>query len=252
MRIEKPIIFFDIESTGLDTNKDRIVELCIIKLTPDIEDGYTQEVKTRRFNPLIKINPEAAEVHGISNEDVADLKPFSAYAKNIHAYIAGCDVAGFNSNRFDIPMLVNEFGRCGITWDWRQGRLIDVGNLYKIENPRTLSAAYKQYVGVDLEDAHDAEIDVQATIEVFMKMCAAGFEKMEGEPTIDNISLHSNFGNEIIDLDGKFIKDENGAIIINFGKHKGKKATSEKGFVRWMLDKDFSQDTKNVCWTILK
>ena len=260
MKFTRPIVFFDIESTGLDTQKDRIVELCITKLTPTMEttthsyggQNFHQTTSTKRFNPQIPIGEKATETHGITNEDVKDLEPFRATAEKTAKYITGCDIAGFNSNRFDIPMLVAEFNRANVEWDWKSSNFIDAGNLYKIENPRTLSAAYKQYTGKELEGAHEAEADVQATIDVFFGMLSNGFSEHEGELTVESIALYSNYGNEIIDLAGKFIKNEQGQIIFNFGKHKGKLASSERGFISWMLDKDFTADTKRVCYELLR
>lgn len=252
--LKRPIVFFDIESTGLDTSNDRIVELCMIKLSrsPVKGEDYHREVRTRRFDPIIPISPQATDVHGITNEDVKDCLPFHKYAKGILSFIEGCDLAGFNSNRFDIPMLAAEFERSYIDWDWKSHNFIDVGNMYKINNPRTLSAAYEKYTGTQLGDAHAAEVDVNATIEVFKGLLNEGLKDMDQlEITPEQLAKFSNFDKEMVDLNCLFIKDDNGDIIINFSKKKGEKAKDNLSFLQWMVDRDFPSSSKEVCYSFL-
>ncbi len=234
IKLKRPIVFFDIEATGLDTKIDQIIEISMIKLHPSGD----KEVKTKRFLPYVAISKGAQEVHGISMEDLIHCKPFKTYAKDILNFISGCDIAGFNSNRFDIPMLYNEFSRAGINWNWKNHKLIDVGNLYKIENPRTLEAAYKEYTGKELEDAHSAEADVEATIAVF--------ENMVKEGTIEEVALKSNYDKEIVDINGFFYKDEEGVIRFNFGTYRDEPIEDNLEYLDWMYNKDFPADTTKI------
>lgn len=167
MKIEKPIVFFDVETTGVDTTKDQIIEIALIKLSPD----GSMEEKTRRIKPIVPISEGAEEVHGISEEDLKDCPTFDRVAKSLLNYIYGCDIAGFNSNNFDVPILYAEFERAGFIWDYSNVNFIDVSNIYRIMNPRTLVQAYKDYCGKDLDDAHEALADTRATLEVFFSLC---------------------------------------------------------------------------------
>ena len=163
LNLKKPIVFFDLETTGVEVAKDRIVEIGIVKLFPD----GTRESKVRLINPTIPIPEEAAEVHGITDDKVKGEPTFKQLAKNLHAYLKGCDLGGYNSNRFDVPLLVEEFLRCGIEFPEPTTNMIDVFKIFTINEQRTLEAAVKFYCDKDLEDAHSAEADINATIDVF-------------------------------------------------------------------------------------
>lgn len=162
LNLKKPIVFFDLETTGIDLSRDRIVEISLVKILPNGD----QELKTRRINPEMPIPPEATAIHGITDEDVKDAPRFKEVAKSLAQYIEGCDLGGYNSNKFDIPMLVEEFLRADVDVDLKKRKFIDVQNIFHKMEQRTLIAAYKFYCGKDLENAHSAEADIMATYEV--------------------------------------------------------------------------------------
>ncbi len=172
---------------------------------------------------------------------------FADYAKTIQDALSGCDIAGFNSNNFDVPMLFNEFNRCGIYWDYSKFKMIDAGNIYKINESRTLTAGYKFYCNGVLDKAHSAEADVMATIDIFM----AQLERYELPGTVAELALYSNYGKPVLDLSGKFSLDDHNNIVFNFGPHKGRKATEHLDFVGWMINRDFPKDTLGVCEQLL-
>lgn len=246
MKIEKPIVWFDIESTGVDTQNDRIVELSMIKIQPD----GSREVKTRRINPTIPIPQGASEVHGIYDADVADCPTFAQIAKGIHSFIDGCHLGGFNSNAFDIPMLYAEFCRAGVEWDYSECKFIDVGNIFKRLYPRTLEAAVKNFLGREHDGAHGAESDTIATIEVFEHFRANNEEVQVG---IDELHLFSNYDKPILDLSGKFtLADDGETILLNFGKYRGEPASDHLDFVDWMVSRaNFPPDTNKICYKLL-
>ena len=162
LNLKNPIVFFDIESTGLNVATDRIVEISIVKINPD----GSEEIKTRRINPTIPISPEAQKVHGISDEDVKNEPTFAQIAKSLAKWMEGCDIAGYNSMKFDIPLLSEEFLRADVDFDFRKRKLVDVQNIFHKMEQRTLTAAYKFYCQKDLENAHSAEADTLATYEI--------------------------------------------------------------------------------------
>lgn len=236
LKLERPLAFIDIEATGLNRETDRIVELSVTKVFPD----GSRENKTRRFNPEMPIPADSTEIHGITDEDVKDLKPFSYYAKGLMNFIADCDIAGFSSNGYDCPLLFNEFIRAGLYWDYTTFFMLDASTIFKRNEERTLSAAYKFYCGKDLENAHGAKADVEATVEVLM----AQLERYPDLPTdIASLAHYCNYDRKIADMAGKFVYNEKEELIINFGQHRGKKATDEIGFIGWMVGKDFAPDT---------
>lgn len=244
LNLKRPLAFIDIESTGLNVEEDRIIELSVCKFFPD----GSIEKRTRRFNPDINIPFESTEIHGITNEDVKDLPNFAYTANGLLKLLAGCDIAGFNSNRFDVPMLYFEFQRADILWDYKAFKMIDVGNIFKIQEPRTLEAAVKFYCNREHEKAHSAEADTIATVDVFL----AQLEKYELPEDIEELAIYSNHGNKMLDLSGKFVYDKDGDIIFNFGPHRKKKVKDELSFVAWMTTKDFNVDTKDICHSILE
>ncbi|MDR2938317.1 MAG: 3'-5' exonuclease [Prevotellaceae bacterium] len=242
LELKNPIIFLDLETTGVDVAKDRIVEISAIKIFPN----GTEEVKTRRINPTIPIPPATTLIHGITNDDVKDCPTFREVAKNFAVFIEGCDFAGYNSTKFDIPMLAEEFLRAGVEVDFRTRRLVDVQNIFHKMEQRTLVAAYKFYCQKDLENAHSAEADTRATYEVLLA-------QLDRYPELQNdVNFLSEFSakNKNADYAGRIIFDEKGDEVINFGKHKGRKVTDilrvEPSYYDWMMKGDFPLDTKRV------
>lgn len=248
MQIIRPIIFFDIESTGIDTEKDRIVELCVIKcFYPDTN----REIKTYRINPGIPIPASATEIHGISDEDVKDAPLFKQLAKSLLEYIKDCDLGGYNSNHFDIPMLYAEFNRAGVLWDYKGVDFIDPGVIFKRKEERTLSAAMRFYCGEELEGAHGSEADTLATIKVFEAMV----NKYDDLPdNIKELALYCNYDKKRLDLAGKFTLAEDGkTILLNFGKNKGLPAKDDWGFLNWMVNKaSFPPDTTAIAIALMQ
>jgi len=232
------MIFFDLETTGVDVKNDRIVQICI-------KDG--EKIITRELNPCMPIPKEASDIHGITDEMVQDKPTFKQVSKSLYDILKGRDLATFNGNRFDVPLFINEFARCGIDFDVSSVKLVDVSNIYRRLNPRDLSSAYKQYTGLELDGAHNAESDVLAT-EILLKLMQERHEEIK-EVDLD---LYSNYDNERLDLSGFFLRNSNGNVIFALGKHRGKEAISEPSYLRWMIEKgDFQKDTKEVANRIL-
>lgn len=243
LTLTKPLAFFDIEATGTDVAKDRICSISFYKLIPN----ESPEIKSRLINPGMQMSDEVIAIHGITNEMVANQPNFSLIAKGLYNFLSGCDLAGFNSNNFDIPILVEEFLRVGIDFPDKGTRFIDVGNIMKKKEERSLSAAVKFYLGEDMQNAHNAEADTLATFRVFeAQMVRYGLPD-----NIDELAKFSAFDNRV-DFAGKIIKDDKGEYRYNFGPHKGELVMSDLGFAEWMLMKDFSRNTKKVVMDILK
>ena len=243
LHLKNPIIFFDLETTGVNITTDRIVELCYIKVYPN----GNEESKSMRINPEMHIPESASSVHGIYDEDVADCPTFKQIAKELSETIKGCDFAGFNSNRFDVPMLVEEFLRVGIDIDIRNRKFIDVQNIYHKLERRTLCAAYQFYCGKDLENAHSALADTKATYEVLMAQLDHYPNDLQND--VDFLADFSRMSDNV-DFAGRMIYDENRNIIFNFGKYKGRKVTDvlrmDPGYFSWVLQGDFSRNTKQI------
>lgn len=251
LNLSRPIVFFDLETTGLDIVNDRIVEISLLKVNPD---GSTDS-KTKRINPGIPIPPEASAVHGIYDKDVHDCPTFKEVAEEVWAVINGCDLGGYNSNRFDIPLLSEEFTRAGLQVDLRQCRFVDVQNIYHKLERRTLAAAYRFYCHAELTDAHAATADTNATYEV---LCAQldhyeGQTDDKGQPLLRNdIDFLSEFSrmDRNVDFAGRIVYDKDGIETFNFGKHKGEHVVEalrqDPHFLHWMLQGDFPQNTKQV------
>ena len=220
LNLKNPIVFFDLETTGTNINSDRIVEICYLKVYPN----GNEETKTMRINPEMHIPEEASAVHGIYDADVAECPTFKEVARNIANDIEGCDLAGFNSNRFDIPVLAEEFLRADVDID--------------------MSAAYKFYCGKNLEDAHTAEADTRATYEVLMS-------QLDRYPELQNdvafLSDYSSF-NKNVDFAGRMVYDDKGVEVFNFGKYKGMPVADvlkrDPGYYSWILNSDFTLNTK--------
>lgn len=245
LKLTKPLVFLDIESTGIDKKTDRIIDLAMIKITPE---GLRDE-RTWRFNPNIPIPSKATEIHGITNEQVASCPTFSSNAQSILSFMQGCDLCGFNSNMFDIPLLYNEFSRAGLFWDHSECNFIDAGNIFKICAPRTLEAAVEVYLGRKHEGAHGALADVGATIEVLV----AQIKKHPELPqTATELDLFCNYGNRRLDLNGYFTRSGEGAILLNFGKYKGELARDHIDFLHWLIGKDFPDDTIAVAESVIQ
>ncbi len=239
LQLTRPIAFIDLETTGINISTDRIVEIAIVKISPD----GSRLVKRKIINPTIPIPQGAIDVHGITNEMVKDAPTFKQASNEIKQFIEGCDIGGYNSNRFDIPMLVEEFLRCELNIDIESRKLVDVQKVYHLMEQRTLSAAYKFYCQKELEGAHGAEVDATATYEVL----EAQIEKYSQiGNTVDSIIKFTG-EEQIVDFSRRFIM-ENGVEIFNFGKHKGKPVTrvlkEEPQYYDWMMKGDFALHTK--------
>lgn len=251
MNLIRPLVFFDLETTGTDVSNDRIVEFGAIKIYPDSPGNVKNMTGTMhyRINPGIPIPPSATAVHGITDEDVKDKPTFSDLSFEILSFFLDSDIAGFNCLKFDLPLLYTEFHRAGINWHYKNHKLIDVRNIFIQKESRDLSSAVKFYLNKDLENAHGAIVDTAATIEVFK----AQLEKYQDLPqTIEELEIYSNYGNKILDLKGSFKYNADNEIVFNFGKHKDKLAIRERSYLEWMLKSDFPEDTKDIIRGLLK
>ncbi|WP_018627400.1 3'-5' exonuclease [Niabella aurantiaca] len=239
LQLTKPLAFIDLETTGVNLGSDRIVEIAIVKILPD----GTRNVKRKLINPEMPIPKANTEIHGITDEMVKDAPTFAQVAQELKQVLDGCDLAGYNSNRFDVPLLVEEFLRAGVDFDMRGRRLVDVQNIFHKMEQRTLSAAYRFYCEKTLEDAHSAEADASATHEVLLAQIS---RYPELGTTVD--SINKAIGEEIIvDFARRFVMD-NGVEVFNFGKYKGKAVAdilkAEPQYYDWMMKGDFPQHTK--------
>ncbi len=243
LNLKNPIVFFDLETTGVNVSRDRIVEISLLKVYPN----GTEEVKTRRINPEMPIPAEATAVHNISDEDVKDCPTFKQIAKSLAEVLDGSDIAGFNSCRFDVPLLAEEFLRAGVDFDFSKRKLIDVQVIFHRKEERTLKAAYRFYCDKDLVDAHSAEADTRATYEI-LKAQLSRYDDLPND--IEALASQYSAFNNNLDLAGRIILDENGTELFNFGKHKGKPVREvlqrEPSFYAWIMDGDFPLNTKQV------
>ena len=242
LKLNRPIVFFDLETTGVDSASDRFVEISMIK----IEVDGKKIVKTRRINPECHIPEEATAVHGITDEDVAGEPTFKQIAKSLAQFIEGCDFGGFNSNRFDLPLLVEEFMRAGVDVDFRKRKFVDVQTIFHRKEQRTLVAAYKFYCDKDLENAHSAEADTMATYEVLEAQIA---RYPDIGSTVEELAEFSSNG-AIVDFAGRIALNDKGEEIFTFGKYKGCSVEEifrkEPSYYSWMMDGNFPQYTKKV------
>lgn len=242
LNLTNPIVFFDLETTGINVAHDRIVEICYLKVWPN----GNETSRNIRVNPEMHIPEAATAVHGITDADVADCPTFKMIAREVARDFEGCDIAGFNSNRFDVPMLAEELLRAGVTLDLSRHKLIDVQVIFHKMEQRTLSAAYKFYCGKDLEDAHSAEGDTRATYEVLKA-------QLDRYPMLKNdtkfLSEFSSF-TENVDFAGRIVYNSNHIEVFNFGKYKDQPVVSvlqkDPSYYRWMMDGDFTLNTKQV------
>ncbi len=242
LNLKRPIVFFDLETTGVDTTRDRIVEISLVKVMPNGE----QIVKTRRINPEMPIPAEATAVHHITDEDVKGEPTFRQVAKSLAQFLEGCDFGGFNSNRFDLPVLVEEFLRAGVDVDFKKRRFIDVQNIFHKMEQRTLVAAYKFYCQKDLTEAHSAEADTMATYEV-LKAQLERYPDLKND--VEALAEFSSRG-ETADYAGRIGYNEKGEEIFLFGKYKGRTVEEifrlEPSYYAWMMNGDFPLYTKRV------
>ncbi len=259
LNLKKPIAFFDIAATGLNASKDRIVEICVLR----INNNESRETKTWLLNPDYPINPEASAVHGYTNEDLLSKPTFKQKAKEISTFFQGCDLGGYNSLKFDIPMLVEEFLRAGVDFEIKKRRLIDVQNIFMKMEQRTLKAAYSFYLDKNLENAHSAEADTMATFEILEAQLDryenTEYTDREGTVSIpvenDMQKLHEfSMHNKNADLIGQVIYNKEGKETFNFGKYKGKTVMdtfkSDPGYYSWIMKADFPQYTKKLLTNI--
>ena len=242
MKLEKSIIYFDIESTGVETESARIVELACIKYNPD----GTQEEKTIKVNPTIPIPIEASDVHGITDEMVKDLPTFKQYAQAIRNWFEGCDLAGFNSDNYDVPLLSTEFERSGLEGISRNPNLLDIIKLYRLLYPNTLSEVYKRLTGKELEGAHGAVVDILGTKEIADILIPQLNDTVEEQlVTIAEIDSFMQGDKKRVDLAGKMYTDVDGVVKWNFSKNKDKAVLADAGFVNWFNQQGFPQESKN-------
>jgi DNA polymerase III subunit epsilon len=252
LNLRNSIAFFDLEATGTNVSTDRIVEISIVKLHPD----QGREIYTKRVNPVISIPLEASLIHGIYDKDIKNEPTFKELAKDIQNFIGKSDLGGFNVLKYDIPLLVEEFLRSGIDFDIENRNLLDAQKIFFMMEKRNLTAAYKFYCGRNLENAHSAEADTLATLDVF----EAQVERYQGEEMEDlqgnkvgifqndMKKIHEMVNEKMVDLAGRFVFNSQGQEIFNFGKHKGKTIEQaikeEPGYYDWMMKGDFPLDTK--------
>ena len=245
--LKKPIIFFDLETTGLNLTHDRIVEVSVLKVMPNGEEIR----RTRRVNPEMHIPEEATATHHITDDDVKDEPTFKQIARSLAQMFIGCDIAGFNSNRFDIPMLDQEFQRADIDFDFSKAHFIDVQTIFHKKEPRNLIAAYRFYCGKDLEGAHSANADTEATYEVLK----AQLDRYEDLPR--DIEALADFAcqNKNVDFMGRLIYDDQRREVVNFGKYKGRIAEevlrTDPSYYDWIMRGDFTKNTKD-CFTKIR
>ncbi|MBQ2878520.1 MAG: 3'-5' exonuclease [Bacteroidaceae bacterium] len=243
LNLKIPIIFFDLETTGVDVSKDRIVEICYIKVFPN----GNETSRTMRINPGMHIPEQSSAVHGITDDDVKDCPLFKDVAKEIANDFEGCDIAGFNSNRFDLPMLAEEFLRAHVDIDLSRHRAIDVQVIYHKLEQSTLSAAYKFYCGMELQNAHSALADTRATYEILKAQLDKYPEDLQND--MEYLSKYSSFTRNV-DFAGRIVYDDNNNEIFNFGKYKGERVDAvlqrDPGYYSWMMNGDFPLNTKQV------
>ena len=247
LNLKKPLVFFDLETTGVNYSHDKIVVLSYVRVMPN---GKEME-DTMRFNPGMHIPEQATAVHHITDADVANCPSFKERAKEIAKVFEGCDIAGYNSNRFDVPMLIEEFLNAGVNFDYTKCRFVDVQTIFHKMEQRTLVAAYRFYCNKDLEEAHSANADTRATYEVLKA-------QLDRYPTLKNdVDYLSAFScqQKNVDLAGRIVYDDRNVEVFNFGKHKGKSVEEvfrrlDTGYYAWMMQGDFPQNTKNVITNI--
>lgn len=243
LNLKNPLVFFDLETTGINITKDRIVEISFLKVYPNGKE----EVRSRRINPEMPIPEQATAIHGITDDDVKDCPTFRQIAKSLAEQLEGCDLAGFNSSRFDVPMLAEEFLRVGVDFDMSKRKFVDVQIIFHKKEQRTLEAAYKFYCDKELINAHSAEADTLATYEV-LKSQLDRYPDLEND--VEKLSAEYSSFNNNVDFAGRIVLNENGVEVFNFGKHKGRPVADvfrdEPSYYSWMIDGDFPLNTKQM------
>jgi DNA polymerase-3 subunit epsilon len=246
LQLKNPLVFFDLETTGINVASDRIVELSYLKVYPD----QCEEAKTYRINPTIPIPEEATAIHGICNEDVKDAPTFNEIAKILVNSFEGCDFAGYNSNKFDLPLLAEEFLRANMSFDLKKRKFIDVQVIFYKKEQRTLSAAYQFYCKKDLTNAHSAEADTRATYEVLLSQLDMYQDLSNNVDKLSEFSAHV----KTADFVGRIIYNDKEEEVFNFGKYKGQTVESvlakDPSYYSWMMNGDFPLYTKNVMTAI--
>ncbi|MGB4341800.1 MAG: exonuclease domain-containing protein [Dysgonamonadaceae bacterium] len=243
LNLKNPLVFFDLETTGINISRDKIVEASFLKVYPNGKE----EIRTYRINPEMHIPEESTAIHGITDEDVKDCPTFKQLAKTLADFLEGCDMAGFNSSRFDVPMLAEEFLRAGVEFDISKREFVDVQIIFHKKEQRTLEAAYRFYCDKELDKAHSAEADAVATYEVLKS-------QLERYPDLVNdinvLSKEFSSFNDNVDFAGRIVLNEKGVEVFNFGKHKGKAVAEvfkkEPSYYAWMMEGDFPLNTKQV------
>ncbi len=255
LNLNRPLAFFDLETTGINVGSDRIVEISIVRVNID----NSTDILTKKVNPTIPIPEFSSKIHGIYDKDVADCPTFKELAPQLSQFLTNCDLAGFNSNKFDVPVLVEEFLRADIDFDLKNRRLIDVQNIFHIMEPRNLTAAYKFYCNKPLENAHSAEADTIATYEIF-KAQLERYQNTEVTddkgnrlvPVKNDMAILSNLTARTrnVDLAGRIVYNDNNIEVFNFGKHKDKSVKEvfekEPSYYSWMMQGDFPLYTKKI------
>jgi DNA polymerase-3 subunit epsilon len=240
LQLKRPVAFFDLETTGVNLSTDRIVEIAIIKLMPD----QSRQTKRKLLNPEMPIPAASSAVHGITDDMVKDAPTFKTVANEIKQFIDQCDLGGYNSNRFDIPILMEEFLRSGIEMDLTDRKMVDVQHIFYSMEPRTLTAAYKFYCQKELQNAHSAEADISATIDVLLAQLQRYSELGN---TVESI-LGKIGEDKVIDYARRFSYDDKGVEVFNFGKYKGRSVSEvlrqEPQYYDWMMKGDFPLHTK--------
>ena len=252
LNLRNPLCVFDLETTGTNITQDRIIEIAVIKMMPNGELIH----KANLINPTIPILPESTAIHGIREEDVKDKPTFKEVAKDYQRFFEGADLAGFSVLKFDIPMLVEEFLRAGVEFDYSRKKIIDAQKIFHLMEKRTLAAAYRFYLNKDFENSHTAEADTQATMEVLLAQVA----KYEGQDVVDGLNkkigviendvetLSKLTSSNMVDLACRMVLNSKGEEVFNFGKHKNKLVTAvfkeEPSYYEWVMNGDFPMDTK--------
>lgn len=248
IKLLKPIVFFDLETTGTSVQHDRIVQIAVVKMFPD--ENKKDERKVHLIDPSIPIPKEASDVHGITDEMVQGKPKFAQLAKAIFDFTFGCDLGGYNSDNFDIPLLIQEFHRCQIEFPTWNPNVIDVIKIERILNSHKLSETFKRYFGKELNDAHDAMIDTDATVDIFHEQILKLKSNEDFENSIEWIDKFCQGENERFDLAGKcYIKD--GVVHWAFGKNMNKPVMDDRPYLNWVLNSDFPIQTKTLLTELL-
>ncbi len=259
LNLTRPLVFLDLETTGINVASDRIIEICLVKVSP----GGKTEIKTERVNPTIPISAQAFAIHGISNEDLMDKPTFPQLAQSLAQFIGNGDLSGYNAIKFDIPLLVEEFLRAEVDFELKGRKIVDVQNIFHKMEPRNLSAAFKFYCRKELVNAHSAEADTIATMEILLAQIER-YEHTEYKdkngtityPVKNDMSLLSDFSYQTknADLVGQIIFNDKGEEVFNFGKYKGisvaKTFVTEPQYYDWMMKGQFPLSTKKVITAI--